>query len=186
LTSSHLVEWDWSGCDIENETAPNLGLLSIHERVQQELLKGTCPIIIYDHGKGEIADFVTIEESGEDTVFNLYHCKGSGGAAAGARIDDVYEVAGQAHKSVVWATFARLYNQLRARRTRRRFVRGDEQGLAEILEKAKSRRKVFRIAVVQPGISKAQITMAMSECLGATNSHLVGSGIKELEVIVSA
>jgi hypothetical protein len=185
INLDQVITWDWNGCDIENETIPNRGLQSIHERVRQTLIAGFAPVIIYDHGKGEIADFVTLEEDGDSTVFHLYHCKGSGGPVAGARIDDVYEVAGQAQKSVVWATLSKIQARLTARRTKRVFLRGSEQEIADLLDRAKARRREFVISIVQPGISKVQLNPVMAECLGATSAHLIGSGIKQLEVIAS-
>jgi len=185
LNLEQVITWDWNGCDIQNETVPNRGLQSIHEKVRQTLIAGFAPVIVYDHGSGEIADFVTLEEDGDNTVFHLYHCKGSGGAMAGARIDDVYEVAGQAQQSVVWAMLSKIQDRLTARRTKQVFVRGNEEELAYLLDRAKARSRVFIISLVQPGISKAQLNAVMAECLGATSAHLIGSGIKQLELIVS-
>lgn len=181
--TGRVSEWNWGGVDIEGEITPRAGLQSIHQKLESELLKGHAPFILYDHGSGEIADFITIEEDGDAIVVSFYHCKGSGGANPGVRVDDVYEVCGQAQKSVAWASLARFAGRLRFRNPR--FVRGNRAGLEDILERAKDRRLRFEIKIVQPGISKANLSPPMAECLGATTVHLTGVSIP-LEVIASA
>lgn len=186
ISADHLRVWDWAGTDIENEITPANGLLSVHEKVRIELERTDVAIIMYDHGTGEVADYVTITEERDKTTFTYYHCKGSDGPAAGARLEDVYEVCGQAQKSVAWTSLARLENRLHNRRQGPRFIRGTDALLQEILTRAKDRRQAFEIKVVQPGISKARLSPGMAECLGATNGHLIGVGIAPLEVITSA
>lgn len=183
IDDRQIIALDWSGVDIEGEITPRNGLQSVHQKLQSELLRGHAAIILYDHGTGEVADFIALEEEGDSTVISFYHCKGSGGPAAGARVDDVYEVCGQAQKSVAWASLARLQNRLRYRNPV--FVRGSAERLDEILERAKDRRPRFEIKVVQPGISKGRLSAAMTECIGATSAHLMGVSIP-LEVITSA
>ena len=186
IADAQLTVWDWTTVDIENEVISRNGRQSVHDRVRAELERGTAPVILYDHGSGEIADYVTVTEEADSTVFVLYHCKGSGGPAAGARVDDVYEVCGQAQKSVAWASLSRLEQRIRSRMQGERFVRGTEGLLQEMLVRAQDRLQRFEIKVVQPGISKARLSAAMAECLGATNGHLVGVGIAPIEVIASA
>ncbi|MGH9643531.1 MAG: hypothetical protein ACRD3Q_14045 [Terriglobales bacterium] len=183
INDRQIIALDWNWVDIEGEITPRAGLQSVHQKLQSELLNGHAAVILYDHGTGEVADFIAIEEDGDSTVISFYHCKGSGGPAAGARVDDVYEVCGQAQKSVAWASLARLQNRLKYRNPV--FVRGTEERLNEIFERAKDRRLRFEIKVVQPGISKAGLSAAMAECIGATSVHLMGVSIP-LEVIASA
>jgi superfamily II DNA or RNA helicase len=186
IDSGQLTVWDWTGVDIENEVAARPGFDSVHRKVRAELEAAAAPVIFYDHGSGEIADYLTIREEPDAVIFGLYHCKGSGGPIAGARVDDVYEVCGQTQKSVAWSSLARLERRLRTRVQPAKFIRGDEALLRDVLDRAKGKRQRFEIKVVQPGISKALVTQAMAECLGATNSHLIGVGIAPLEVIASA
>ena len=127
---------------------------------------------------------MTIAEIGDATVFTFYHCKGAAEPRAGARVEDVYEVCGQAQKSVAWASLARLEKRLRERRNKL-FVRGTADSLRDVLTRAKDRRQVFEIKVVQPGVSKAALSAPMAECLGATNGHLAGVGAP-FEMIASA
>jgi hypothetical protein len=65
---------------------------------------------------GELAGFITLTESDEVIAVGIYHCKGSGGPQPGNRIDDLYEVCGQAIKSVEFVfNNARLLKKIRHR-----------------------------------------------------------------------
>ena len=49
-----------------------------------------------------MADIVALRRGDDKVSVGLWHCKYSGGEGAGARIDDLYEVCGQAQKCVYW------------------------------------------------------------------------------------
>jgi len=181
-----LTTWDWAGVEIEHEIEATRGELSVHEKVRERLEQGPATIILYDHGSGEVADYVTIAEDQDTTTFVYYHCKGSAKRLPGARVDDVFEVCGQAQKSVAWASLARLELKLRYHKRASVFIRGNQELLRQVLERAKDTQQRFEIKIVQPGISKARLTQAMSECLGATNGHLIGVSIAPLEILASA
>ena len=53
-------------------------------------------------GSGEIADLVAIRIDPEGLLVRLVHCKCSHGEKTGARVADLYEVCGQAQKSIMW------------------------------------------------------------------------------------
>lgn len=77
-------------------------------RVIQVLAHGDYQVIFDDDSKGEIADVVAIRvvgglEAPTAIEIELYHCKFSHGAAAGARVADLYELCGQAQKCIWWA-----------------------------------------------------------------------------------
>jgi len=161
----------WSG----DELRPR----SIQQRFIEHLEQGPSAFIIDDDGAGESADIVAIED-GEDTIsVTLWHCKYSSGAAPGNRVKDLYEVCGQAQKSVKWTwSFANLVAHLTEREAKHRggrpsrFVRGSLDRLV-VLRKA-SRRKyvVFRVGIVQPGLSKDGIENEHLAILGATSLFL--------------
>ena len=76
------------------------------DSVQQGFIRyleaGLASFIIDDDNSGESADIVSIEETAETITIYLWHCKFAGGETAGERVDDLYEVCGQAEKSVKW------------------------------------------------------------------------------------
>lgn len=152
---------------------------SIQQKFIEHLEQGPSAFIIDDDDAGESADIVAIEESEDTITVTLWHCKYSSGAAPGNRAKDLYEVCGQAQKSVKWTwSFANLVAHLTVRETKHRsgrpsrFVRGTLDRLV-VLRKA-SRRKyvVFRVGIVQPGLSKVGIANEHLAILGATSLFL--------------
>ena len=104
------MDWDAFGVDIEREYGEcNSPKCSIHEWLREHLVSGDAEIVFYDHRSGECADFMTVVRSPEgEPVISLYHCKGSGGSKPGDRVDDLFEVCGQAIKSTKWRNKRRL------------------------------------------------------------------------------
>lgn len=152
---------------------------SIQQKFIEHLEQGPSAFIIDDDDAGESADIVSIEDGEQTITVTLWHCKYSSGAAPGNRVKDLYEVCGQAQKSTKWTwNFPNLVAHLTERETKHRagrptrFVRGSLDRLV-VLRKA-SRRKyvVFRIGIVQPGLSKAGIENDHLAILGATSLFL--------------
>jgi hypothetical protein len=102
---SHLTPIDWTGIKykVESQTENRL-THSIQYRAIAELRADpeAWDIILDDDGTGEIADIVAMRIDPEGLLIRLVHCKYSHGETAGARVDDLYEVCGQAQKSIMW------------------------------------------------------------------------------------
>lgn len=145
---------------------------SIHEGVENHLKKTNYDIIIYDHGSGEIADHITIK-NGSTIEVVLYHAKKSGAAESGDRVNDVYDVCGQAVKSLIWTssktTFKDKINS-RIKENCSKFIIGDETLLNEILSQSKPIK--YSITIVQPGISKNNLSEKISTVLASSESYI--------------
>jgi hypothetical protein len=108
--SAKIQVWDWSGVNLRSESqGREKDQASIQARVIRELRAKDYRVIMDDDGKGEIADVVAIRlDSDRDAPTSieveLYHCKYSHDAEPGQRIGDLYEVCGQAQKSIAWAS----------------------------------------------------------------------------------
>jgi superfamily II DNA or RNA helicase len=177
---------DWAGTNIRAEITGDAAGASVHERIREQLVASPAEIVLYDHGTGEIADFVTLQRRDDRCLIALYHCKGSETPQPGARVEDVYEVCGQAQKSVATGSLPRLQARLRARRNRTRIIKGTADDLRTLLAAAQNLRPEFEIVVVQPGISKQQLNERLLEPLGATDGHLRSAGCAPLRIIASA
>ena len=95
--------WVERGVDVLCEVGEGReGRLSVQAYVEDVLLDSNSPIVVLDHGTGEIADLVAISVDGLRVDATLYHCKKAGGEEAGLRVGDVYEVAGRVVRSVRW------------------------------------------------------------------------------------
>lgn len=147
-------------------------------------------IVYYDHGSGEIADFITVEEAEGHLVIRFYHCKGAGGAAPGHRVGDVYELAGQAVKSVIWALKQRVLANIRRRFTQHkgsaRFIKGDLDYLERLLTDAAAAQIDFEFIAVQPGLKKDGLPPDLGNVLAAASDHLMRGNFRALKVMASA
>jgi superfamily II DNA or RNA helicase len=184
-------DWANAGVDIAREFGNGRGgRLSIHASLEAQLAGSVHAVVYYDHGSGEIADFVAVEETEGRLVVRFYHCKGAGGAAPGHRVGDMYELAGQAVKSAIWALKQRVLAHIRRRFTHQtgshRFVRGDLDVLEQLLADSAAAQIDFEFIAVQPGLRKAGLPIDLSTILAAANDHLVRSGFRPLRVIASA
>lgn len=171
-----VVDWDAAGVDITSEydgAAP--GKLSIHEYLRRELPKSKARVVFYDHGSGEIADFVSFEQSDDETVVRFYHCKKSGGPKPGGRVDDVYEVCGQTVKSLIWVSVDKLFARISDRNSRRTdstFLKGSKSELRALVGKSRSMTVRFEIIAVQPGISQRKLPERMGYVLAAADDYI--------------
>ena len=123
------INWEDEGVDIRSEFGSGEnGLRSIHQFIEERLSASRAKVVYYDHGSGEVADFVAFEGREGHVTVSLYHCKRSGGDVPGRRLEDVYEVCGQAVKSVVYADPMNLVERIEDRFGRSagasRFVKG--------------------------------------------------------------
>ncbi|PEN14804.1 helicase [Longibacter salinarum] len=184
--------WSWEGVQIRKEsqykkkTDPRrLELRS--DSVQRHVIDrmqgdygADYDIIFDDDGKGEIADVVGLKATGEQLLVHFLHLKYSKSESAGVRVDDFYEVCGQAQRSVYWrGAVQRLFSRMKLREQKRqenygvsRFERGDLQKLDELSRRAKQLVPRFRIFVVQPGLEKESVNTRVLDLLGATEVYL--------------
>ena len=184
-------DWAAHNVDIGREFgAGRRGQISVHACLEALLAAATNAVVYYDHGPGEIADFIAVEEDEGRLLIRFYHCKGAGGAAPGHRVGDVYELAGQAIKSVIWTLKQRVLGNIRRRFTQRkgsaRFVKGDLDLLERLLTNAAAAQIDFEFIAVQPGLRKYGLPPDLGNILAAANDHLVRANFRALKVMASA
>lgn len=195
----HIEVWDWSNVDISVESQTTLKLEhSIQYNVIQNILND-YDFVFDDDDAGEIADIVAIRNVGDAKItIDLFHCKycskQKGVAIPRARVDDIYEVTGQAEKSLKWfgdkeKLIKRLMERERARLAANKSSRIEKGKFEDLIHLAKvSRYSNFEIGVVivQPAISKQLMSKDQLAVLGATAAYIDEvSGIK-LRVIASS
>ncbi|MBO2009737.1 DEAD/DEAH box helicase [Hymenobacter negativus] len=176
----------------------NNNLNSIHETIQTELLSKNYDVLMYDHGTGEIADFVGLKTEGDFMIVALYHIKGSSAASPGDRSGDVYEVCGQSVKCLTWIDTKRgLINALKRRDKLRtpylppkvdgscnKFLIGD-LALATSMIQGQLPLK-FEVYVVQPGIPKASLTQKISGILAAADAYISSNGTNTKMIVLGS
>lgn len=146
--------------------------------------------IIYDHGSGEMADYITISETNNELVVEFYHVKKMNGTSYNNNVGDVYEVSGQAIKSVTWfATKGKLIDKFKSRHKAVHCIIKKGGDFQKMIKEIRDSGKVLRgiICIVQPGIKKSKkIPDKIQEVLAATDSHVKRAGkVNKLRIMGS-
>lgn len=129
------VDWKGKGVDIKNECKPaSSDGISIQEFLSEELSKNNdFDVVYFDHGTGEVADFITVQSDQERVLVEFYHCKKSGGMSAGDRVEDAYEVCGQSVKCTIYTRPSKLFQRISYRYTQKKgealFIKGNLETL---------------------------------------------------------
>jgi superfamily II DNA or RNA helicase len=184
-----VIDWAHEGIDIREEIGPPGGT-SIHAYLERRLLASDAAVVVYDHAKGEMADFIAFTERAGMVRVALYHAKKSGGPRAGSRLDDASEVCSQTIKSTHWAERRRILDHVHARLRRpgsgTRFVKGDWAGLLELLGDGVYRPLVLEIVVVQPGFSASGLSTDVLAQLAAAEAFVMGGRCDRIQILGSA
>lgn len=193
-------DWEWQGVDISVESQTVLKLEhSVQYFTIQKIMK-EYDLIFDDDDAGEVADIVAIKNINDTKlIIDLFHCKycpkpkRDGIPKPGARIDDVYQVVGQAEKSVKWFAdkerlILRLIERERDRLKQGKASRIDKGKFEDLINLAKIARYAdfqLGIAIVQPAISKKKMSDDQLTVIGATAAYIDEiSGVK-LRVIIN-
>lgn len=177
-----VAAWDWTGTNIRVESqGTQRDRTSIQFRVIQELLARPFAVVYDDDDHGESADVVAISEEADHIAVEFWHCKYSTEDTPGHRIKELYELCGQAQKSIRWLDKPRdLFTHLLRRDPRNsggaqfsRYERGGKDDLLRIREKSDTQRTLLRIVIVQPGVSKVLLRPEQLELLAVTENYLM-------------
>lgn len=194
--------WDWTGVDLTKESQ---GVSKRSDTVQYKVIEvlkeQSFDIVFDDDGSGESADVVTVKvvetpEMNRSIHVGFYHCKYSS-RKPGKRIEDLYEVCGQALKSIHWMhnhdKQTELFTHLLRREPKRskkgeasRFEKGDLDTLVKIKEMSRLAPITLSIFIVQPGLSKKLATPEQLELLSVTENHLLETYNLPFGVVSSA
>jgi len=157
-----IISWDWAGIDLAKESQDINPKItdSIQYRSIENLMRSDYDIIYDDDYSGEIADLIAMKKDVNKIRVELYHLKYAKGGKVNTRIDNLYEVCGQAQKSIHWKfrEGKEFFEHLLRRKTKfhqgehcPRLQKGTEQDLIELLNLAKNRLPLeFKIFIVQP------------------------------------
>ena len=148
--ADEIIVWDWTGVDLRHESQ---GIEPKKEdSIQFNFIKHLntldYDIIFDDDGSGEISDIITIKSGTDKIKVELYHLKYAVDGRVSRQIKNLYEVCGQAQKSVNW-NFKRgkefLEHLLRREALREnkgqssRFDKGTKDELVNILDLVNNR-----------------------------------------------
>lgn len=189
-SADSILAWDWQGVDIKSESmGPECKRDSIQYRTF-EFIFDDYEVIINDDGSGESADLVAFKVVDDEIVLSLFHCKYSSGDTAGARVGDLYEVCGQAQRSIHWkhAGMECFYKHVSRRekywveKGYSRFLKGTIRDLNTIKNKARTSKLRFEVMIIQPGLSVGKVNRELLKLLGCTASYVKKTTQAELVV----
>jgi hypothetical protein len=196
IPKSRLIPWSWQNVDITKESIWKDGIErknSIQWHVAKEYINNGITVVFDDDGAGEAADLVCLHE--EDTYIRLalIHCKYSSGPKDGKRIKDVVEVSSQAvHSARRPGSFKKLIEHIVYRDKNRKieanrnlFLAGNRADLSRIGKASLFKEVRPEIVIVQPGVSKSNITQDQSIVLGAAVSYIKQTLGLDIDVVCS-
>jgi superfamily II DNA or RNA helicase len=176
----------WDGVDTRAEVDnPAAGKITIQQAALNKS-SDSATWVIADHGSGEISDLIAITRADSSLHVAMLHCKGSR-EAPGGRIDDLYDVVGQALRSVrrcrpgisLWVE---LRDRL-ANRAATQLRHGDGSALAGALaswSEGAAPVTTFEVTIVQPGLRRASAgsRLPIRQLLFAAQAHCFAQGVE--------
>ena len=193
FAAEQIDRWDWNGIDITKESMGKNRIITTVQWRAFERIKDLYDVIVNDDSSGEAADLVGLRITDDQIHLGLVHCKYSGGEHPGARVKDLYEVCGQAQKSIRWkhAGIGYLYEHLKdreeiwSRASASRFLKGNLSDLANIKRRSRTTGVKLQVYIVQPGLRKDAVSPEMLRVLGSTALYLKNTAQADLVVVGS-
>ena len=196
LPTALIESWNWGTTPIHSESMKAARNLETVQGFTFSKIQNDYSFIFNDDGAGEVADLVAIRESTDAIYVDLYHCKycpkKDGVARPGARVEDVYEVCGQASRSVKWLhTHEKFFDRLMLRYQQslsnnfQRILKGTPEDLELLRNKCHDHEMIFKFVIVQPAISAAKISAEQLAVLGTSYSYIKSVSSADVKVITS-
>jgi superfamily II DNA or RNA helicase len=197
FNSERITSYNWTGVDISVESqrvSPKI-TNSIQYSFIHSLKELDFDIIYDDDYSGEISDVIAIKNNIDEIDVHLYHLKWAINGVVSNDINNLYEVCGQVQKSVHWKfkEAKELFDHLLRRQIKKRagqqcsrIEKGSVDELERLLRIAKLQKPIkFYITLVQPAISKKNVSQDILKLLGVTANYLMEVANIELNVIGS-
>jgi hypothetical protein len=183
---------DWTGVDIKKESQWLTSKLqnSIQYSIIQSLIQTwEYDLIFNDDWAGEIADIVwiKIDDTEQEILLELYHCKYSKDKNPWSRIEDLYTVCWQAQRSVRWTSLENTLKQIMERWIKH--VWRYELWDMDVVNKLNRMLQLYKtstiIYIVQPWVSKSRISDEQKKLLEVTENYLKNTFNISLKIIAS-
>jgi len=196
FNKEQLENWNWDGASLNKES---MGIEPyIQDSIQYQFIQKIMDdydIIYDDDGSGEIADVVAIKKSKGKIDIHLFHLKYAKGGTVNNNIENLYQVCGQAQKSLNWKyrEGKELISHLLKRIIKKekgkecsRLLKGSQDDLELLYTAVKWNLDTkFHIYIVQPSLSKSNASESILSLL-ATTSHYLGTvGDVNLRIITN-
>lgn len=195
LDRAELTPISWRGVKLNRESrGQSKDPATVQGRTLAWLLEKDWQFVLDDDGTGEVADLVALRVEERSLEVLLAHCKFAHGGTVNARLDDLYELCGQAQKSAAWrrhpeSMIRRLLARERSRVSRGRlsgFEVGTPEDLLRLLhEQLPSLDVDLEIALAQPGLSRSRASTQQLELLAAVKTYVRETSAARLTILTS-
>lgn len=189
LSPAELISYDWNGVDLSVESMDFPRKQNSIQYYIWQTIKDDYEFVFDDDGSGEVADLVAVNQDVDVIYVDLYHLKFAHDGQLSARIDNFYEVCGQAQKSLKWKDAEmNLFHRLikRTQTTEKgvnRILKGDMEMLQQLsLDAAVTKRVKVNLHIVQPGLSKGNTPVDILQLLGVVKNYAFEVCNAELKV----
>lgn len=189
---------DWTGVTLSKESQWSKKHELQQDSIQYVFSKKIWDrhqLIIDDDGAGEIADLIGFDESEDGIEITLYHLKFALGGKPSGDINNLYQVCGQAVKSIRWkyTMSRRIFDSILKRDESKQssgrassILKGTQENVLRFREQAlNSRLLKFHVVIVQPGLSKEKCSEEILILLGNVKQFLLDVSAIDLKVICS-
>jgi superfamily II DNA or RNA helicase len=163
---------------------------SVQEYMMRRLVERGAKIVFNDDNSGESADIIAVFQEAGLIRFELVHCKYSK-EKAGSRINDLFEVSGQAIVSLryKWKPEELLKHMDRRNGTGtlkgKRYYYGDKQDNEQIRKALRYTNVSFEFAIAQPGVTSSALNTDMMGFLGSIYATVIEMTETELKCYFS-
>lgn len=155
------IDWNAYGTSLNIEDSKSArcaknGIVSVQDALEKELLKDPkYKYVFFDHGSGEIADFITLHDDKNEKVISLFHVKATKAKTCNKSVNDAYEVVGQAVKSTRWVESTDNLKAKAAQRNKKSHFIGKKGQYGDFIKELEESQNVFtyQICIVQPSLS---------------------------------
>jgi len=184
------IDWDSYNTDISEEYQnPAQGKRHVHDVLCEIILATNPTVLIYDHGSHEIADFIVLRETDRRILVEIHHVKAADNQQTGDRVSYLYEVCGQAEKSLIWTKSINVLkkkindrllnkdNEVQLLGTNNKIKKGSKTDIDRMLDSGKQFK--YEIFAVQPGLSKENISEKLSHLLASTDDYIISNANNE-------
>lgn len=192
LLQDELVAWNWNGVDLSVESMDWPHKQNSIQYYVWKKIEDSYELVFDDDGSGEVADLIGINQDANSIYLDLYHLKFAHDGHTSRRIDNFYEVCGQAQKSLKWKNVEmNIFHRLIRRATNtakgtNRILKGDMALLQQLSQDAAYTKKIkMNLNIVQPGLSKVDAQGDVLQILGVVKNYAFEVCNAELKVYCS-
>lgn len=196
IPDSLITTYKWEGVDLKKESQETFPYIT--DSIQYYMVRKIIDeydFLIDDDGSLEMSDLIGIVNSDRRIDITLYHLKYAMGGKVSNQIKNLYEVCGQAQKSLKWKYMSgnHVFQHILERNEKRvkknlssRILKGTPEDIIKLREEASYEKEIrYHVVIVQPGMSKKSCTDDMKVLLGNTVQVLFEMANMDCRVICS-